>query len=135
MRPPATCLGTSRRCSSGPSPRRPSSSLPQQNATLVVVTPQVWSAPAVISRQVLPPLTATGVGLLVREPLPNSPSPLNPQQYATRPVVSAQVCPDRNPAETVWKASGLETCTGSNRRSKVPSPRAPLKFAPQHQIS
>src|SRR2546426_872853 len=59
-----------------PSPSPPQKPIPQQYATPPVVTPQVWSAPALTIAKVYPPKTATGVELFVIVPLPSSPSPL-----------------------------------------------------------
>jgi hypothetical protein len=45
-----------------------------------VVTPHVWSEPALSQAKVNPPDTGTGVALLVVDPLPSWPFALYPQQ-------------------------------------------------------
>src|SRR5688500_13917512 len=75
-----------------PVPSWRQSLLPQQNARLSVATPQLWSAPADTARNVIPPLTATGVKLIAAfDPLPRLPQPLLPQQYALPAAVIPHV--------------------------------------------
>src|SRR5688572_21777495 len=75
-----------------PVPSWRQSLLPQQNPRLSVDTPQLWSAPADTARNVIPPLTATGVKLAgMLDPSPSPPQPLYPQQYAFPAAVMPQV--------------------------------------------
>src|SRR5512133_511657 len=80
--PPATGRGLVRGPPIVPSPSWPWPPLPQQYATFAVVTPHVWSMPALICWNVSPPDTATGEVTAPAEyvPLPPSPQSLSPQQ-------------------------------------------------------
>src|SRR5688500_19786815 len=87
---PETSVGVDVKTVPAPSWRH--SLLPQQNARLSVETPQLWSAPADTARNVIPPLTGSGVKLIAAfDPLPRLPQPLLPQQYALPAAVIPHV--------------------------------------------
>ena len=107
---------------------------PQQYASPVVVTPHVWSKPALTDAQLFPPLTSTGVVLFPRVvPSPSRPLLLDPQQYASPAVVTPHV----------WLRSALTdaqlcpplTLLGAKRCIVVPSPSRPLLLYPQQYAS
>ena len=82
--------------------------------------PQVWNRPALIFVKVSPPLTATGVELVVLVPLPKAPEELSPQQYARPAAVTAQLW--RFPTASIVKVNPPETATGMVVLMFVPLP-------------
>jgi hypothetical protein len=74
------------------------------------VNPQACSRPVARALKRRPPETATGVELLVVEPVPSWPDVLSPQQYAAPALVSPQVY--EPPTARALKFNPPETATG-----------------------
>ena len=89
--------------------------IPQQYATALVVTPQVWNGPVLIDAKLSPPSTRFGVERHVVEPSPSCPASLWPQQYAALEGVKAHElsCPDARLPPAVAKVMPPATATGA----------------------
>jgi hypothetical protein len=96
---------------------------------LFVVGPHVWN-PVLTDAKLNPPLTATGLKVVIVSPIPNRPPELNPQQYAAFPVVTPQEKPA--PALTDLKVRPPPTATGVVAgRVELPVPSCPVLLYPQ----
>jgi hypothetical protein len=90
--PPATSTGVALVAVSGGSVPLPSQPVPQQYASPVVVTPQVWTFQVLIVAKRSPPATGIGVvELWMSPPVPSWPELFSPQQYAAPVVVRPHV--------------------------------------------
>jgi len=132
VRPPATAVGMLRTFWCDPSPTAPYGLLPQQNASPIMVTPQVWKRPTPSARYTRPPSTAPGtIVQLLASPLPSCPDVPFPQQRMAPSVVLPQVC--TYPAPMRSNIAFDVTRTGTWLMACDPLPSWPEALSPQHQ--